>query len=600
MEMSFTEKMPPAAAGGIFFLLMANCFGIGGNLSSGLLAVHAFLALLFLSFSLFIDFRSDLPLSTSAAILLFLFGFTAALTSVGRDNFKVRSSYTGIPPSSITSINVVFTTDPGISIKGGWIGEGVLVSAASSDVTVKARGKIVVFGSGDTSSAAAGRCGKLSGVFKSENSETGRSAAGGSGFVFYCKKIEDTGWKNDYFRYRHKILAELEKRLYSGSYDSGTFLAALLLGRRNDPGSPLIRVFRKSGCMHILALSGFHVGLIAFALKFLLKPLTGFKAASLLSAAGAIAFLLLAGIRPSLFRAVLMYILYTRDALRGYKIEAFKYLSAVFLMQAILFPASIYELSFGLSYLASAGIIVVGLSYYRLFYRYMPKKTSAVFSAGIGAQLLTLPVIISSFTLWYPIGIIAAPVLTAFSSAAMALGSLRMLFPQGSSIGMFISRVLDILVYSTRDVAGMFGRFPPVKISLSSAWLITSVGTIIPIILNWRIRREHPTFIEPRFPSLNTGLSRQQGIGPEKAMGTEFSHQSRSKKENYLSAGNRKKPECLGNRSRFGRHEPEHHRNRCVPHGFRNRPGILPLAQRVPGFIEDETGGRRCNENLEK
>ncbi len=600
MRRSIIEMTPPAAAGGVFSLVICSNYNIIGNMRLSSLILSGSASLLFTAASILIILYSNTRLRITFILLIFSAGFFGLLTAQGGASFRGAMSYTGLPITSVQSINILLDSDPKSLPRGGWVADATLISVECESIESDARGKVVIFGRDNFDELGEGRYVHLNGLLeKSESGDTG-ARFDTSSYIFLSDDCESGEWKRPFYRLRHRITAELERRLFSGSYDSGTFLSALLLGRKTDPGSPLIRYFRKSGCIHILALSGFHVGLIALALQGILKPITGFTVSFLLSAVGAIAFLVFIGIRPSLFRAVLMYVLYTRDSLRGYKTSLFNYLSAAFILQALIFPLTVYSLSFRLSYAALAGLSFGGTAFTRIISRYLPLKMSAVLGAGLGAQLTTLPLTTAVFGLWYPIGIAASPLLTILSAGAMALGSIRLIFSTGSRFGLLLSHILDILVTVISRTAEIFGSVPVVKLLPGFSWLIAAGGTIIPLIIIRSIHREHLSNNQSRFPSLYPGISGQPGAGPQEKMGTELSHQSRGSQKNYFISGNYRGHERMGNRPGVRRHEHRHVKGRCLPYRIRNRSGLLPVAQRIVGFTENESGGRRCYKNLEE
>ncbi len=54
-------------------------------------------------------------------------------------------------------------------------------------------------------------------------------------------------------------------------------LMALLLGKRNAIDDEILSAYTKAGVIHLLALSGLHVGLFVLLIMFLLKPITSLK-----------------------------------------------------------------------------------------------------------------------------------------------------------------------------------------------------------------------------------------------------------------------------------------------------------------------------------
>jgi len=553
MRPTVVERTVPAAAGAVLSVFIFYRLRIPESFVFPIFLI-SLLSLLLLIFQAFRKL-SGAGRSTQAYILTILFfsGFSASLTSQSAGLLLAGSRYTGIPADRVQSADVVLTSDPQRLSGGRWVSSGRLLQTHSHEVSCISRGRITIFGKGDCSIPGAGMKLRLNGSLLKD--QRGKGGGLSAGYTFFCDEYRCTGWTHRIFERRRKLTEQMEKKLFSGSWNSGVLLSALLLGRRSDSESLLIRNFRESGCMHILALSGLHVGLIAFALRALLKPVTGFIAASLISAAGVVVFLFLVGSRPSLLRAVVMYLLYTRDTLRGYKVRPLKYLSAVFLLQSFLFPLSVCSLSFRLSYAALCGLLISGIAYSRLLHRYLPMKLSAALGAGLGAQLTTLPLITASFGVWYPAGIAAAPLLTVLSSVLMALGSLRLIFPLSGRAGIFLSGLIDKLVNLISRAAGFFSLIPGLEITWFLSWLIAVSGTILPLILIRSIHRGHQSFNQPRFPILHKGLSGEPGTGPAKALGTELPDKSRSPGENNFLSGDGKFSYSLGDRSRAGGHE---------------------------------------------
>ena len=88
-------------------------------------------------------------------------------------------------------------------------------------------------------------------------------------------------------------------------------LKGMLLGLRSELSPDILDAFRNSGSIHILAVSGLHVGLIAtvcfFGFSLLRLPR---KATDLLTIAAVILYACLVGFRPSVFRASLMAVIF--------------------------------------------------------------------------------------------------------------------------------------------------------------------------------------------------------------------------------------------------------------------------------------------------
>ena len=70
---------------------------------------------------------------------------------------------------------------------------------------------------------------------------------------------------------RHRIIGKLKEADF-GKEELG-IIQALLLGRRNDISPETYTNYKSAGAVHILAVSGLHIGIVLLLLQFLLRPL---------------------------------------------------------------------------------------------------------------------------------------------------------------------------------------------------------------------------------------------------------------------------------------------------------------------------------------
>jgi len=519
MKRTWSELTPPMAAGGVLFLVFDLLWS--SSIESYFVFTISMIIVLILSvIPLMVRTLATIPrFQTVKTLGRVVFGFS--LIAVSNGVYQMSSSLfsPGMPPEEVQYATLRLLEDPYQLVYGTWFAEARILETGMENVHVTARGRVRLFASGDASPYSNGIL--VHGRVRLRRNENGRR----NSWIVRADELSQQDWQSAWYRHRHRLLRGMEQRFSGAGVDGASFLNALLLGRKTDPGSPIIIRFRESGCMHLLALSGFHVGLIALALRWMLRPLVGFTSSSVLSVLAAIAYLLLTGIRPSLLRAVLMYLLWSRDLLRGYKVAPLCYLSASFMIQCVIMPMNVYSLSFRLSYLALFGLFTGGGSFAKLFLRYVPRKLATLLGAGIGAQLATLPLVVGSFGLWRPVGLVAAPVLTVPVSLAMALGSMRLLFPINSIVGNAFDFLLVKLVNFTTSVAQLFSQIPGLAIPVGLTWLISVMGTILPLILLRRLYNGIATNVEPRFPSLNPSPTQKPRPRSPQEMGSEFPHQ---------------------------------------------------------------------------
>jgi competence protein ComEC len=214
------------------------------------------------------------------------------------------------------------------------------------------------------------------------------------------------GKKKNWFREflyvsREKILHIL-RRTIKGDKEPG-MAEALLIGYKNDLDKSLVQSYANTGVVHIIAISGLHLGLIYWLLALLLKPLQRKKKVSwlgpLLIITGLWLFSLLAGAQPSILRSALMFtcIVLGESLSRRTSIYNTMALSAFILL--CIDPYWLWDAGFQLSYAAVLSIIIFMRPVYNCFY-IKNKLLDTIWKMNavtIAAQLLTVPLSIYHF-----------------------------------------------------------------------------------------------------------------------------------------------------------------------------------------------------------
>lgn len=180
------------------------------------------------------------------------------------------------------------------------------------------------------------------------------------------------------------------------SDDHTGILKALLLGEKGDLSTEIKDQFANAGAMHLLAVSGLHIGIIAFLLLFLFEQFP--RVLSSLTAHILVVIILwiyaiLTGLSPSVTRAVLMFslLILSRLATGQYDPVNILFFSAFIVVS--IDPLVIYDIGFQLSYLAVLGIFI----FQHRFVALIPFRSKALnwfwqgTCIGISAQLATAP-----------------------------------------------------------------------------------------------------------------------------------------------------------------------------------------------------------------
>lgn len=137
-------------------------------------------------------------------------------------------------------------------------------------------------------------------------------------------------------------------------------LCALTIGEKNDMDKNLKNAYSRAGALHILALSGLHVGIMYTILQTLLFPLKLFPAIRWLTDAFSILFVLLyvivSGCSPSVIRAGTMIVIYKIGKLTFRDISKWDSIALSALIIGVAAPLQVSSIGFQLSYAAVLGI----------------------------------------------------------------------------------------------------------------------------------------------------------------------------------------------------------------------------------------------------
>ena len=156
----------------------------------------------------------------------------------------------------------------------------------------------------------------------------------------------------------HRFRSYLKSKLnhYELSPDSKAITYALLLGERQDLSPQLRQSYVDAGVIHILAVSGLHVGILMLIVQFLLKPLGNQKKTRLLRMLIVLAviwlFAILTGLSPSVLRAATMFSFLQIGLVYGQRRAGYNALIASALILLLINPNLLLDVGFQLSYTA--------------------------------------------------------------------------------------------------------------------------------------------------------------------------------------------------------------------------------------------------------
>ncbi|MEQ8682614.1 MAG: ComEC/Rec2 family competence protein [Cyclobacteriaceae bacterium] len=190
---------------------------------------------------------------------------------------------------------------------------------------------------------------------------------------------------------------------YIPGVQEAAVLNALLIGVKDYLDNEIKDAYSAAGAMHVLAVSGLHVGIVYLLITLVFGSLksTGWgKVVFVAIALGVIwCYALITGFSPSVMRASTMFSVIILAETSKKKSNIYNSLGLAAFILLMYNPYFIFDVGFQLSFIAVLGIVMLQPPIYRLLS--MPNKLLdycwAIISVSIAAQIVTFPLSILYF-----------------------------------------------------------------------------------------------------------------------------------------------------------------------------------------------------------
>jgi competence protein ComEC len=197
-------------------------------------------------------------------------------------------------------------------------------------------------------------------------------------------------WKHFLTQLRFKGLKRIEQNFPPSTVG---ITQALLFGETGEMNKDTMKSFRELGVVHLLAISGLHVGLLfAFLHYFLLKMGITREASSWIGIVFLLCYIVLTGGSPSVVRASSMLIVLILSKKARGKLSVLESLSIVFLFIVIYEPFLVFNVGFQLSFIVSFSLVISSASILQA-----SSTFKQMFTVTMVAQLSSFPVVIYHF-----------------------------------------------------------------------------------------------------------------------------------------------------------------------------------------------------------
>ncbi len=250
---------------------------------------------------------------------------------------------------------------------------------------------------------------------------------------------------------RNRLLMILRDNQVQGREFAVT--AALLLGYVDELDQGLLKDYSATGAMHILSVSGMHVGIIFLVLDkilgFLRKTKYGLYIKTILIIFMVWFYAMLTGLSPAVLRASVMISLVAVGKAMKRQPDILNILSASFILLLIREPTLLVNVGFQLSYLAVAGIVLLYKPVYDLYItsNTIIDKIWSIIAVSIAAQIITFPLSLYYFHQFPNYFMITNILVVPLSTLIIYCGILLLILGSVPFVSFFIAKILITLVW---------------------------------------------------------------------------------------------------------------------------------------------------------
>ena len=283
---------------------------------------------------------------------------------------------------------------------------------------------------------------------------------------------------------RKKLVAKFYT--YLADKEAAAMASTLILGYRANLSKEIISAYSKTGTLHILSVSGMHVGIVFIVLNFMLKPLRKNRKLRFLSALIIISsiwfYALITGLSPSVLRAAVMlsFVILGKTFNKNLNTYNLLAISAFFLL--LYNPFNLFDVGFQLSYLAVIGLVFLHPKIYHLLYikNKLLDYAWSYSALSVAAQLATFPISIYYFH-QFPVYFLLSNLLVVLPVTLIMYLGITFLFIPWSAFLEFAGDMLNALIIYTNKVLYYMEALP--FSSIGGIWITTSQYILIYLII---------------------------------------------------------------------------------------------------------------------
>lgn len=310
----------------------------------------------------------------------------------------------------------------------------------------------------------------------------------------YAKRIEignyESGLRACFSNFRERIISNLEDSAISK--EELNVLNALILGQQQDIAPEILKDYQYAGAVHVLSVSGLHVGFILLFITFILKPVGNSRKGALVKLIIIIlslwGFAVLTGLSPSIVRSATMFSFVAIGTHLRRTVNIYHTLIVSILLILLFKPSFLFDVGFQLSYLALFFILWLQPTLSSIW---QPKNKIIhyfwdIITVSFAAQIGAMPLSIYYFHQFPGLFFITNLMILPLLGIIMAVGVIAILIAVFCPVPFFMAKCIEWLIALLNTIIHFVASldwFVIRNISFSKEMLIASYLMIVLIML---------------------------------------------------------------------------------------------------------------------
>lgn len=283
------------------------------------------------------------------------------------------------------------------------------------------------------------------------------------------------------YKTRIELLSVFRDNNVSG--DEFAVGAALVLGYDDKVDQDIISAYASSGALHVLSVSGLHVGIIYVVANFILTFFDKFKRGVLIKVFILLlvlwAYAVLTGLSASVRRSAAMFSIIAIAKGMKYNTNIFNTLAVACFVLLIFDPYLVMQVGFQLSFLAVLGIVSI---HPWLYEKWQPQSEIisyvwGLISVSVSAQVATFPLGLLYFHQFPNYFLFSNLIVIPISTIILIYGLFVLMIGKIVVVGPFCAKLFSWMVWVLNESVRIIERLPGalmegISVSIAETWII--------------------------------------------------------------------------------------------------------------------------------